>query len=70
MARAESYRILLAVAVLLDWDIEQVDIDTAPLYGDIDSEIYVAFQTEPQRSVAYPNLPTASSKPPKYGLTH
>ena len=41
MARAESYRILLAIATLLDWDIEQVDIDTAFLYRDIDNEVYV-----------------------------
>jgi Reverse transcriptase (RNA-dependent DNA polymerase) len=41
VARAQSYRILLAIATLLDWDIEQVDIDTAFLYGDIDSEVYV-----------------------------
>jgi len=47
VARAESYRILLAVATLLDWDIEQVDIDTAFLYGDIDSEVYVEVPSGP-----------------------
>jgi hypothetical protein len=41
VARAESYYILLAIATLLDWDIEQVDIDTAFLYRDIDNEVYV-----------------------------
>jgi hypothetical protein len=41
VARAESYRILLAIATLLDWDIEQVDIDTAFLNGDIDCDVYV-----------------------------
>ena len=47
VARAESYRILLAIATLLDWDIEQVDIDTAFLYGDIDSEVYVEVPSGP-----------------------
>jgi hypothetical protein len=41
VARAESYRILLAIATLLNWDIEQINIDTAFLYGDINSNIYV-----------------------------
>jgi hypothetical protein len=47
VARAESYRVLLAIATLLNWDIEQVDIDTAFLYGDIDSEIYVEILSGP-----------------------
>ncbi len=41
MIKTEFYCILLAIAVFLDWDIEQVDIDTAFLYGDIDNEIFV-----------------------------
>jgi hypothetical protein len=47
VARAESYRILLAIATLLGWDIEQVDVDTAFLYGDIDSDIYVEIPSGP-----------------------
>ena len=45
VARADSYRILLAIATLLDWDIEQVDIDAAFLHRPIDSEIYLEIPT-------------------------
>jgi hypothetical protein len=51
IARAESYRVLLTIATLLDWDIEQIDIDTAFLYGDIDSEIYVEIPSGPFTNV-------------------
>jgi Reverse transcriptase (RNA-dependent DNA polymerase)/Integrase core domain len=47
VARAESYRVLLAIATLLDWDIEQLDVDTAFLYGDIDTDIYVEIPAGP-----------------------
>jgi hypothetical protein len=47
VARAESYHILLAIAALLDRDVEQVDIDKAFLYGDNDSEIYVELPSGP-----------------------
>lgn len=36
-----SYKALLAIAAALDLEIEQMDIKTAFLYGDIDHEIYV-----------------------------
>jgi hypothetical protein len=54
--------------VLLDWDIGQVDIDTAFLYGDIDSEIYVEvpagpFADFPDRTTMVCRLPK-----PHYGL--
>jgi hypothetical protein len=36
-----SYKALFAIAAALDLDIEQIDVKTAFLYGDIDEEIYV-----------------------------
>lgn len=41
VVRADTFRTLLAVATLLDWDISNVDIDSAFLYGDIDTEVYI-----------------------------
>jgi hypothetical protein len=32
---------LLAIATLLDWDISNIDIDSAFLYGEIDIEVYI-----------------------------
>jgi len=37
----ETARLLLAVAVLEDLDIQSIDIKTAYLYGDLDEEIYM-----------------------------
>jgi len=34
-------RLLLAVAVLEDLDIQSIDVKTAYLYGDLDKEIYM-----------------------------
>jgi hypothetical protein len=45
--RAESYRILLTIAILLGWDIKQIDVDTAFLYGDIDTDIYMEILSGP-----------------------
>lgn len=36
-----SYKSLFAIAAALDWEIEQMDVKTAFLYGGIDEEIYV-----------------------------
>jgi len=47
VAKAESYRILLAIATLLGWDIEQVDVNTAFLYGEIDTDIYMEIPSGP-----------------------
>jgi hypothetical protein len=41
VVRADTFRTLLAIATLLDWDISNVDIDSAFLYGDIDKESYI-----------------------------
>ena len=47
VAKAESYRILLAIATLLGWDVEQIDINTAFLYGEIDTDIYMEIPKGP-----------------------
>jgi len=36
-----TYRALFALAAVHDWEIEQMDVVTAFLYGDIDTDIYV-----------------------------
>lgn len=36
-----SYKSILAIAATRDWEIEQIDVQTAFLYGDIKEEIYV-----------------------------
>ena len=41
MVRADIFRTLLAITTLLDWDISNIDIDSAFLYGDIDTEVYI-----------------------------
>jgi hypothetical protein len=41
VVRADTFRTLLAIATLLDWDISNIDIDSAFLYGDIDTEVYI-----------------------------
>ena len=41
VARFETVHILLAPAVLEDWDIESLDVKTAYLYGELDEEIYM-----------------------------
>jgi len=37
----ETARLLFAVAVLEDLDIQSIDVKTAYLYGDLDEEIYM-----------------------------
>jgi hypothetical protein len=41
VARAESFRLLIAIAAQLGWLAENIDIDTAFLYEDIDTELYI-----------------------------
>ena len=36
-----SYKAIFAIAAANDWDIEQMDVKTAFLYGEIDEEVYV-----------------------------
>ena len=41
VVRADTFRTLLAIATLLDWDISTVDVDSAFLYGEIDNEVFI-----------------------------
>jgi hypothetical protein len=41
VVRADTFRTLLAIATLLNWDISNVDIDSAFLHGNIDTEVYI-----------------------------
>ena len=41
VARFETVRLLLSIAVLEDWDIEALDVKTAFLFGELDEEIYM-----------------------------
>ena len=36
-----SYKAILAIAAAMDWDIEQMDVKTAFLYGQVEEEIFV-----------------------------
>ena len=36
-----TYKMLFAIAAAKDWEIEQMDVQTAFLYGDIDTDVYV-----------------------------
>ena len=36
-----SYKSIFAIAGARDWEIEQMDVETAFLYGDTEEEIYV-----------------------------
>jgi hypothetical protein len=54
VVRADTFRTLLAIATLLDWDISNIDIDSAFLYGEIDTEVYI-------------ELPEGFSEPNKCG---
>jgi hypothetical protein len=41
VVRADTFRTLLAIATLLDWDISNIDIDSAFLRGEIDTDVYI-----------------------------
>ena len=41
VAKAATWRILLTVAACLDWEIEQMDVATAFLEGDLDEDIFI-----------------------------
>ena len=49
-----SYKALFALAAALDWDLEQMDVKTAFLYGAVEEEIYMQ-QPTGFRSKRYPN---------------
>ena len=41
VAKTDTYKLLLALTVTLDWEIHSWDIDSAFLYGDIDGDVYI-----------------------------
>ena len=41
VTRLESIRLLLGIAAQNDWEIRQVDVKIAYLYGDLDEEIFM-----------------------------
>jgi len=41
VTRLETLRLLLALAVEKDWEVRQIDVKSAYLYGDLDEEIYM-----------------------------
>ena len=41
VAHFETMRLLLALSVLEDWEIEALDVKTAFLYGNLDEELYM-----------------------------
>ena len=41
VTRLETLRLLFALAVQNDWEVRQIDVKTAYLYGDLDEEIYM-----------------------------
>jgi hypothetical protein len=41
VAKADTYKFLLALAVTLNWEIHSWDIDSAFFYGDIDGDVYI-----------------------------
>ena len=41
VARFETFRLLLSLAALHDWEIEALDVKTAYLFGELDEEIYM-----------------------------
>lgn len=64
--RFETIRFLLAYVVLHVWEINQVDVKTAFLYGELDEEIFMDLPTLPQASngwVAYPMCEKQRSSP-------
>ena len=40
-ARMKSEHIVCHIAAALDWELYQIDVKTAYLYGDLDEEIYM-----------------------------
>ena len=41
VTRLETIRLLLGIAAAKDWEIRQIDVKSAYLYGDLDEEIYM-----------------------------
>ena len=50
MVKPISYKILFALIAANDWDLEQIDVKIAFLYGLIEEEIYVKQPTSWERT--------------------
>ena len=42
VGRLQSVRMVLAKAAEMDWEVRQLDVETAFLYADIEEEVFVA----------------------------
>jgi len=40
-----TYKVLFAMAAQMNWEIEQMDVKTAFLYGTLDEDVYVEMPT-------------------------
>lgn len=61
-----SYRVLFAIACALNWQIDQMDVKTAFLYGKIDAEVYV--ELPPNLESKYPANSVCKLNKALYGL--
>ena len=64
VTRLETIRLLFALAVEKDWEIRQIDVKTAYLYGDLDEAIYM----EPPKGYDIPDGCVLLLKKALYGL--
>lgn len=66
VVKTQSIRMMLALAAARDWDLEQMDVSTAFLYGDLEEDIYM----EQPEGFVDPEHPTWVCKLKKtlYGL--
>ena len=64
VTRLETLRLLFALAVQKDWEVRQIDVKTAYLYGDLDEEVYM----EPPEGANVPEGHVYLLKKALYGL--
>ena len=64
VTRLETIRMLFALAVQKDWEVCQIDVKTAYLYGDLDEEIFM----EPPNGLDVPEGHVLCLRKALYGL--
>ena len=64
VTRLETLRLLFALAVQKDWEVRQINVKTAYLYGDLDEEVYM----EPPEGVENPDGHVYLLRKAIYGL--
>jgi len=64
VTRLETLRLLFALAAQKDWEVRQIDVKTAYLYGDLDEEVYM----EPPEGVEVPEGHVFLLRKALYGL--